>query len=227
MNKLLKSVFAFLLVSGITVSIILEKKIIENQKNNANLVLTTQEKLEEHNEKINKILKDMHEKLEKQIATLEIEIMTEYEEEIFLIEELEEQLDCIQNEQFRQIKQTTNMATKYDQILEAEKNRKIIDSERDKELEDKKKRIKELYKNQDYFECIKYCSEVLVYEPENYEIRFFKMISTFTLNKMDSSKYEEILEDCSVLKNVGYRLESVNMVEEFIRTETIGVKSEE
>lgn len=227
MNKFLKTVFALLLVSGITVIIFLEKKIIENQKNNTSLIVTAQEKLEENYEKINRILNDLHEKLEKQIATLGNEIMAGYEREIFLIEELEDLLDGIKNEQFNQIKQTTNMASKYDQILEAEKNRKIINSERDNELENKKQRIKELYKNQDYLECIQYCNEILVYEPEDYETRFYKMICTFTLNKMDSSKYEEILEDCSVLKRVGYRLESVNMVEEFIQAETIGVRNEE
>lgn len=227
MNKSIKTIFAILLLSGIIVILIFEKKIIDNQKNNSNLILATQEKLEEHNEKIGSLLKDLHEKLENQIATLGIEIMTEYEKEIILIEEIDEQLDGIQNEQFRQIKQTTNMASKYDQILEAEKNRKIINSERDNELENKKKQIKELYKKQDYLGCIKSCSEVLVYEPEDYETRFYKMISTFTLNKMDSSKYEEILEDCSVLKKVGYRLDTVNTIEAYIQAETSGVKNEE
>lgn len=227
MNKSIKTIFAILLLSGIIVILIFEKKIIDNQKNNSNLILATQEKLEEHNEKIGSLLKDLHEKLENQIATLGIEIMTEYEKEIILIEEIDEQLDGIQNEQFRQIKQTTNMASKYDQILEAEKNRKIINSERDNELENKKKQIKELYKKQDYLGCIKCCSEVLVYEPEDYETRFYKMISTFTLNKMDSSKYEEILEDCSVLKKVGYRLDTVNTIEAYIQAETSGVKNEE
>lgn len=123
--------------------------------------------------------------------------------------------------QSTQVIQARNLEKIYAELLEAEKLKKVIESEQDMKLRDNKKNVIRLYQKNEYDECLKLCNQILEIDGQDLEIRFYRMSSLFLINKMDSSKYELILSDCEVLKTNGYNLEQVQEVENYIKKESV------
>lgn len=171
---------------------------------------------------------DISQKIENKINEIEevlLEIQVEMEkyhmEEKDLLSLLDDKYIDLLHSQSTQVIQARNLEKIYAELLEAEKLKKVIESEQDMKLRDNKKNVISLYQKKEYDECLKLCNQILEIDGQDLEIRFYRMSSLFLINKMDSSKYELILSDCEVLKTNGYNLEQVQEVENYIKKESV------
>lgn len=123
-----------------------------------------------------------------------------------------------------QYNKTVQLAKTYDSILEEEKKKRVDDSEHDIEINSKRLEYKKKYISGKYDEAYKLCNEILLYDKDDLEARYYRMLSLFNINRMDSSNYPAILEDCEVLKLSGYKIPEVENIENLIQME---LKSEE
>ena len=160
-----------------------------------------------------------------EISKVVLEIQTDmkmyYIEEKDLLSLLDDKYIDLLHSQSTQVIQARNLEKIYAELLEAEKLKKVIESEQDMKLRDNKKNVIRLYQKNEYDECLKLCNQILEIDGQDLEIRFYRMSSLFLINKMDSSKYELILSDCEVLKTNGYNLEQVQEIENYIKKESV------
>lgn len=155
------------------------------------------------------------------LLEIQVEMETYHMEEKDLLFLLDDKYINLLHSQSTQVMQAKNLEKTYSELLEAEKLKKVIESEQDMKLRDNKKNVISLYQKKEYDECLKLCNQILEIDGQDLEIRFYRMSSLFLINKMDSSKYELILSDCEVLKTNGYNLEQVQEVENYIKKESV------
>lgn len=155
------------------------------------------------------------------LLEIQVEMETYHMEEKDLLFLLDDKYIDLLHSQSTQVMQAKNLEKTYSELLEAEKLKKVIESEQDMKLRDNKKNVISLYQKKEYDECLKLCNQILEIDGQDLEIRFYRMSSLFLINKMDSSKYELILSDCEVLKTNGYNLEQVQEVENYIKKESV------
>lgn len=159
--------------------------------------------------------------ISKVVLEIQKDMKIYYIEEKDLLSLLDDKYINLLHSQSTQVMQAKNLEKTYSELLEAEKLKKVIESEQDMKLRDNKKNVISLYQKKEYDECLKLCNQILEIDGQDLEIRFYRMSSLFLINKMDSSKYELILSDCEVLKTNGYNLEQVQEVENYIKKESV------
>lgn len=127
----------------------------------------------------------------------------------------------IQNSQYEK---TLEMSKTFNQILEAEKSKRIDNAQKDLELQNTIKEARKYFLKKDYFNSYKLSLVALELESDNLEIRFMKMYSLFNMNKTDSKNYNQIIEDCKILEKNGYKQKDVSAILDFIRLEKVNEK---
>lgn len=162
------------------------------------------------------------------LSALEIHSLIKEESDKLLVElnEINFRLDKIQNLSKNQFNATKKMKNTYDELLEEQKKQTIDITQKDLTLVKMIFQADEFYKNQDYINSYKIYSKVLLYQSDNMEVRCKKLCSLYYMNPMDSSCYQEILEDCRVVKNNGCDTDETNRIENAIKQEMEGLKNE-
>lgn len=193
------------------------KEIIKKQNELTKEIQGYQKEFVDISQKIENKINEIDEVL----LEIQVEMETYHMEEKDLLSLLDDKYIDLLHSQSTQVIQARNLEKTYAELLEAEKLKKVIESEQDIKLRDNKKNVISLYQKKEYDECFKLCNQILEIDGQDLEIRFYRMSSLFLINKMDSSKYELILSDCEVLKTNGYNLEQVQEVENYIKKESV------
>lgn len=114
---------------------------------------------------------------------------------------------------------TSEMENHYFNLLEEEKKKRVDSSGLDLDLERIEKEGKEAFLAGKYQKAYLDYAKLLGFNSSDMNVRFYKMLSLFNLNKSDSSKYKEILTDCKILKENGFQEERIEEIEAFIKQE--------
>lgn len=169
---------------------------------------------QKQNERIEKITAEL-ERLDKDINLLS-QNLSDYN--TIILHELEKTRES-SNKQFSETKE---MKDGYDQLLDEQKKLRIDTVKKDSAVSNMIVSADQLYKEKNYREAYKKFSDILLYQPENSEIRFKKADSLFRINPMDSTKYNEILSECNALRKNGYINPSLDEIETYIKNESGG-----
>lgn len=129
-------------------------------------------------------------------------------EEIILIldrqeenqKEIKNELVMINRKSDTQFSKTVSMSKTYDAILEERKKKTIDASESENAFSETKKNALALYKNGSYAVAYKEYKKLSNTNGEDMECRLYKAKSLFYMNRADSSKYAEILNDIKILR---------------------------
>lgn len=143
------------------------------------------------------------------------------EQDLVLFSMINERLMDILSSQSSQSKETKNLEKIYSDLLEEEQKKKVSDSEYDLNLEINRKKVRLLYQKKNYSDCYKLADDILFIENEDLEMRFYRMCSLFLINKMDSSNYEFIMDECEVLILNNYMVTEVLEIKNYIEEESI------
>ena len=119
----------------------------------------------------------------------------------------------------RQYRKTLEIEKTYSNLLEEERKTRIDSSELDLSIEAKKKDVQKYFDKKEYSDALKNCREILQVNPSDNQIRLYKMLSLFYMNRMDSTNYSEILNDIKILKENAVTDERINEAEQFIKQE--------
>lgn len=119
----------------------------------------------------------------------------------------------------RQYKKTLEIEKTYSDLLEEERKIRIDSSEFDLSIESKRKEAKKNFDKGHYSDALKNYREILEVNPSDNEVRLYKMLSLFYINRMDSTNYSEIQNDIKILKENGITDEKINEAEQFIKQE--------
>lgn len=218
MKKNICLVIFIIIVSMVMILLFISnKEIIKKQNELTKEIQGYQKEFVDISQKIENKINEIEEVL----LEIQVEMETYHMEEKDLLSLLDEKYIDLLHSQSTQVIQARNLEKIYAELLEAEKLKKVIESEQDMKLRDNKKNVIRLYQKNEYDECLKLCNQILEIDGQDLEIRFYRMSSLFLINKMDSSKYELILSDCEVLKTNGYNLEQVQEVENYIKKESV------
>lgn len=76
------------------------------------------------------------------------------------------------------------------------------------------------FEEQKYAKSFELYTQILGIKPYDCELRFKRMKSLFLSNRLDSSNYELILDDCDLLLNMGYLNNEIKEIMSFISEET-------
>lgn len=218
MKKNICLVIFIIIVSMVMILLFISnKEIIKKQNELTKEIQGYQKEFVDISQKIENKINEIEEVL----LEIQVEMETYHMEEKDLLSLLDDKYIDLLHSQSTQVIQARNLEKIYAELLEAEKLKKVIESEQDMKLRDNKKNVIRLYQKNEYDECLKLCNQILEIDGQDLEIRFYRMSSLFLINKMDSSKYELILSDCEVLKTNGYNLEQVQEVENYIKKESV------
>lgn len=116
-------------------------------------------------------------------------------------------------------RKTLDIEKTYSDLLEEERKTRVDSSEFDLSIEAKKKEARKCFDKEQYSEALKNYREVLEVNPSDNEVRFYKMLSLFYINKMDSTNYSEIRNDIKILKENAMTDERIYEIEQFIKQE--------
>ncbi|WP_407427409.1 hypothetical protein [Treponema sp.] len=172
------------------------------------LLNTRSKELREQNDKIISTVEQLEEKIDSLSQTV-----TEYDD--LLLQEITENRKSTD----RQFSETKKMKSGYDLLLDEQKKQRIDSVKKDTAVTNMTAEAEAFYKAKDYREAYKRFLDVLQYQPENNEIRFKKAHSLFCINPMDSTKYNEIISDCEVLRKNGYANPKLDEIEKHIKAE--------
>lgn len=135
--------------------------------------------------------KDSAEVLSKDETIIELENCLKDNSEKF--QELKEQ-----NYAFE--KKLNELNENYKSILEELKNQSLDVTAKDSAIERMKNDAEKYYKGKKYSECTKLCRNILFYESDDFKIRLLKFKSLYYANPADSSRFDELLKDFSILE---------------------------
>ncbi len=134
-----------------------------------------------------------------------------------------EELSQINGTAKKQYSQTVNMKETYDSILAEQKKKTIDTAEKDSTIQLIKKSGLLYYESHQYGLAFEEYRKVLEMAGEDFESRSYKMKSLYYMNKADSTKYKEILDDINILINNGYIDDETLNIEKAIMAEKGGL----
>lgn len=167
------------------------------------------------------ILRNEIKDLSDSIQVISESMIESNEQDLVLFSMINERLMDILSSQSSQSKETKNLEKIYSDLLEEEQKKKVSDSEYDLNLEINRKKVRLLYQKKNYSDCYKLADDILFIENEDLEMRFYRMCSLFLINKMDSSNYEFIMDECEVLILNNYMVTEVLEIKNYIEEESI------
>ncbi|GEM_PF-3004841 len=118
-----------------------------------------------------------------------------------------------------QYRKTVQMEQTYSSLLEEEKKRHLDTAEHDSENDKLANEAKSLFAKKEYVKAYEIFNNILQDDLSNNEIRMYRMLSLFNINKLDSSNYAEILQNIKILRENGSTDPRLDEVEEFIKGE--------
>ena len=124
-----------------------------------------------------------------------------------------------------QFNETKKMSSTYDALLTEEKSRRIETASLDSSLVLKTREADTLFTNGNYVKAYALYGEILAFQKDNLTVRFRRIFSLFSMNRLDSSVYAEILRECSILRKNGFTDEKLDEMEKFIKEEQGGGRS--
>ena len=124
-----------------------------------------------------------------------------------------------------QFNETKKMSSTYDALLTEEKSRRIETASLDSSLVLKTREADTLFTNENYAKAYALYGEILAFQKDNLTVRFRRIFSLFSMNRLDSSVYAEILRECSILRKNGFTDEKLDEMEKFIKEEQGGGRS--
>ncbi|MBR5932985.1 MAG: hypothetical protein IK002_03260 [Treponema sp.] len=119
----------------------------------------------------------------------------------------------------RQYRKTLEIEKTYSDLLKEERKTRIDSSEFDLSIEAKKKEARKCFDKAQYSDALKNYREILEVNSFDNEVRLYKMLSLFYINKMDSTNYSEILNDIKILKENAITDERIYEIEKIIKQE--------
>lgn len=119
----------------------------------------------------------------------------------------------------KQFSETKKMKGEYDLLLDEQKKQRIDSAKKDTAVTNMLAEAEKLYDAKNYRGAYKKFSDVLQYQPENIDARFKKLDCLFSINPMDSTKYNEILSECDFLMKNGYSNPRLDEIKKHIEAE--------
>ncbi|MBR7063594.1 MAG: hypothetical protein IKI31_00315, partial [Treponema sp.] len=132
------------------------------------------------------------------------------------------ELQDIKNASDKQFSQTLKIKKTYDNILEEQKKRTIDVTGKDRVISKKRAEGMQCYKEKNFLLSHKLFSDVLLEENDDFEVRSLKAKSLYYLNRLDSSKYHEILNDIRIVKENGFYDSEIEKIENEINQDLFG-----
>ncbi len=132
-------------------------------------------------------------------------------------------LDSIKNRADAQYSQTVGMKKTYDNLLDEQKKKTVDITSKDTAVAEVRKLAEKYYSEKKYAAAYKEFKKVLSYQNDDIKSREKKMKSLYYMNRSDSSKYSEILEDIRILKTNGHFDEESAKIEASIMAENGGL----
>lgn len=170
---------------------------------------------------LNKQIAIYSQKIEESLTktlTEQMNLQSEIINENFLL--VNQKIDILSEKEINEISGIKNNVVKmkktYDKILQTEQEKHIDNSLFDIAMQEKFDSAKKMFNQKDYSKALILLKSIMEFDSSNLEVRFYKMLSTFYINKMDSSMYSEVLSDCKILKESGYKDERIDEIENFI-----------
>lgn len=137
--------------------------------------------------------------------------------------EIQGKLASIKRKTDAQFSETVGIKETYDNILGELKKKTVDTTSQDTAMLQTKKNAEKYYSEKNFALAYREFKKVLSYQYDDIECRLKKMKSLYYMNRADSSKYSEILEDINILKNSGYADEETVQIEALITAEREGV----
>ena len=196
MNKKLVVVssFCFLLMISHIVLIVQVMNLKNVIENLGEKTLSFEKNLEEYKENITSLIIDIHKELEL--------------------------MNVKTNEQFLK---TVGMSKTYDAILKEQKNKTIDTAEKDNAIIVAKNNALVLYKKGKYSEAYEEFKKITQINTDDMESRCYKAKSRYYQNRADSSSYQEILSDITILKQNSAADDEIINIEKSIFAEKEGI----
>lgn len=196
MNKKLIVVnsFCFLLMISHIVLIVQVMNLKNIIENLGEKTLSFEKNLEEYKENITSLIIDIHKELEL--------------------------MNVKTNEQFLK---TVGMSKTYDAILKEQKNKTIDTAEKDNAIIVAKNNALVLYKKGKYSEAYEEFKKITQINADDMESRCYKAKSRYYQNQADSSSYQEILSDITILKQNSAADDEIINIEKSIFAEKEGI----
>lgn len=116
-------------------------------------------------------------------------------------------------------KKIVNLNRTYSEILDEQKKKTVDVTKTDSAVTKMKDEAASDYKDGNYSSCYQKSKSVLVINSGDLEARRYMVLSCYKMNPMDSSKYEEILNDIEVLRQNGSLTEELSEIENIVRAE--------
>lgn len=132
-------------------------------------------------------------------------------------------LDSIKNRADAQYSQTVGMKKTYDNLLDEQKKKTVDITSKDTAVAEVRKLAEKYYSEKKYAAAYKEFKKVLSFQNDDIKSREKKMKSLYYMNRSDSSKYSEILEDIRILKTNGHFDEESAKIEASIMAENGGL----
>ncbi len=132
----------------------------------------------------------------------------------------------LQNAANSQYKQSKVLNATYSKLLDEQKKKHVDTAGFDATVNNKKNTAEHLYSLKDYRKAFEIYSEIAPYITEDYSSRANRIDCLFNINRMDSSKYSEILKECETLALNGYKSKKIEDIQKFINTEIRGIQYE-
>ncbi len=134
-------------------------------------------------------------------------------------EKLQGRLDAIRQKSDEHLSKTLEMSKTYEELLEEQKKKTLNTTTQDSAVSRMKDEANRLYSQKKYAAAYREYKKVLLYRSEDLECRLNKMKSLYYMNRADSSKYKEILEDIRILRLAGTLDEEADKIERLINAE--------
>lgn len=134
-------------------------------------------------------------------------------------EKLQGSLASISQKSDEHLSKTLDMNKTYEELLEEQKKKTLDTTAQDSAVSKIKDEADRLYSQKKYTAAYREYKKVLLYRSEDLDCRLNKMKSLYYMNRADSSKYKEILEDIRILRLAGKLDEEADRIERLINAE--------
>lgn len=121
-----------------------------------------------------------------------------------------------------QFSETVGIKETYDNILEEQKKKTVDIASQDSAMQRIKENGEKYYSENNFALAYGEFKKALSYQYDDMDCRLKKMKSLYYINRADSSKYSEILEDIRILKSGGYADDEAIQIESLINIEMEG-----
>lgn len=140
-----------------------------------------------------------------------------------LIKDIHKELELMNVKTNEQFLKTVGMSKTYDAILKEQKNKTIDTAEKDNAIIVAKNNALVLYKKGKYSEAYEEFKKITQTNTDDMESMCYKAKSRYYQNRADSSSYQEILSDITILKQNSAADDEIINIEKSIFAEKEGI----